>query len=63
MFIDPVDSYTLVKSVQRDYRKAAENYRQIKEADIRQTGVPSSVMVGVALCGIISLLVAFGQFF
>ena len=34
MFIDPVDSYKLVKSVQRDYRKAAEDYRQIKEADI-----------------------------
>jgi hypothetical protein len=63
MFIDPVDSYKLVKSVQRDYRKAAEDYRQMKEADIQQTGIPSSIKVGVALCGISSLMVAIGQFF
>jgi hypothetical protein len=61
MFINSADSSKLVRSVQRDYRKAAEDHRQLQEADT-QTRIPASVKVGLALTGIISLLVATGQF-
>ena len=62
MLIDPVSSEELVKSVQRDYRRAAEEHRLMKQVEVNHKGIPSSVKVGLALGGIISLLVAFGQF-
>lgn len=62
MFINPVDSYRLVKEKQQDLRREAEEYRLAKEVKGHGTGSSTSVKVGLALIGIISLLAAAGQF-
>jgi hypothetical protein len=61
MFTNPADSHRLVKEKQRDLRREAEAYRLAKELNGQQTGPSTSIKVGLALIGIIALVVA-GQF-
>jgi hypothetical protein len=50
-----------LKEKQRDLRREAEAYRLAKELNGQQTGPSTSIKVGLALIGIIALVVA-GQF-
>lgn len=53
MFILHADSYELAKSVQQDYRKAAEDYRQMRRSASNRPGLPPMVRVAVALSGLV----------
>jgi hypothetical protein len=55
MFINPVDSSRFAESVQRDYRQAADDYRQTRGS---QNGFPVAVRGGIALSGLMFLAVA-----
>jgi hypothetical protein len=54
MFINAVDSSRLAESVQRDYRQAADDYRQTRGSE---NGLSVAVRVGIAISGLIFLAV------
>jgi hypothetical protein len=53
MFIMSVDSDKLAKSVQQDYRNAAEEYRQTGHSSENRSGLPTMVGVAVALSSLV----------
>ena len=62
MFINPVDSSRLARSVQRDYLKAAEQHRLMENSHVEKAGFAPGAKVGLALIAIVSLIIAAGQF-
>jgi uncharacterized membrane protein YjjP (DUF1212 family) len=53
MFTISADSSKLVKSVQNDYRKAAEEYRQTRHIAENRRRLNPMVRVAVALSGLV----------
>lgn len=62
MFINPVDSDRLARSVQCDYLKAAEKHRLMQNSQLRNAGIAPGVKVGLLLAAVIYLIVVAGQF-
>jgi hypothetical protein len=62
MFTFSADSDKLARSVQHDYRKAAEEYRQMHQSAENRPGLPAMVRVAVALSGLVFATVTAMQF-
>lgn len=62
MFINPVDSSRLARSVQRDYLKAAEQHRLMGKSRLEKAGIAPGLKIGLAVATIVSLIVAASQF-